>query len=391
MLSCAAVADPAAALRSRLTGFVGFLRVNRFGVGGGDALAVLETAERVGVFDRDVMRWSLQALLCVRCDEWQRFDRLFDAYFLPPNRRRSWDALPNEREPDLRLADAVPEDGGDASKTPGADRDVDDQGAQDERHGASREESQVPADFRTLDRGEDLVDIAALMRRFARRLKRIALRREVRSRRGRRLDLPGTIRRSVESGGTPIRVAWKNRRRIRPRLVLLLDVSRSMSAYSVFFLRLARALTAELSDVHCFVFHTRIVSVTDALADTDPKRAQDRLHILSEGWAGGTRIGESLDAFNRIHAPRLVHSRTAVIVVSDGYDSGEPERLAAALGAIARRARRVVWLNPLAGSPGFTPTARGMRAALPHLDLFASGADLASIERALPDIVAALS
>src|SRR6516225_3000620 len=160
----------------------------------------------------------------------------------------------------------------------------------------------------------------AAMRRFARRLMLIALRREVRSRRGRHLDLPGTIRRSVESGGTPMRVAWKSRRRIRPRLVLLLDVSRSMSAYSVFFLRLARALTAELSDVHCFVFHTRIVSVSDALADTDPKRAQDRLHVLSAGWAGGTRIGESLEAFNRVHAPRLVHSRTAVIVVSDGYD-----------------------------------------------------------------------
>jgi uncharacterized protein with von Willebrand factor type A (vWA) domain len=390
MLSRAAGTDPAAALRARLTGFVGFLRANGFSVGGGDALAALETAERVGVFDRDVLRWSLQALLCARCDEWQRFDRLFDAYFLPPNRRESWDALAHERGLDLRSASAVLEESDDAS-TPGAgDRGVDD-GAADERHGASREESRATVGSDALERSDDLVEIAALMRRLARRLKRIALRREVRARRGRRLDLPGTIRRSVESGGTPVRVAWKNRRRIRPRLVLLLDVSRSMSAYSVFFLRLARALTAELSDVHCFVFHTRIVGVSDALADTDPKRAQDRLHVLSAGWAGGTRIGESLETFNRVHAPRLVHSRTAVIIASDGYDSGEPEVLADALSAIARRARRVVWLNPLAGSPGFTPTARGMRAALPHLDLFASGADLASIERVLPEIVATLS
>ncbi len=390
MLNRAAPADPAAQLRSRLTGFVGFLRANGFGVGGGDALAALETAERVGVFDRDVLRWSLQALLCARCDEWQRFDRLFDAYFLPPNRRRSWDASPFEHVPDPRSAGAEPGDSDDARPMRSADSGVDD-GAQDDRHGASREESRAALEFRALDQGGDPVDIAALMRRFARRMKRIALRREVRSRRGRRLDLPGTIRRSVESGGTPVRFAWKNRRRIRPRLVLLLDVSRSMSAYSVFFLRLARALTVELADVNCFVFHTRIVSVTDALADTDPKRAQDRLHVLSEGWAGGTRIGESLEAFHRIHAPRLVHSRTAVIVVSDGYDSGEPDVHAAALGAIARRARRVVWINPLVGTPGFTPTARGMRAALPHLDLFVSGADLASIERALPEIVAALS
>jgi uncharacterized protein with von Willebrand factor type A (vWA) domain len=390
MLSRAAPADPATQLRSRLTGFVGFLRANGFGAGGGDALDALETADRVGVFDRDVLCWSLRALLCTRCDEWQRFDRLFDAYFLPPNRRRSWDASPFERGPDLRSASAEPDDCGDPQPVRSAERGVDD-AAQDDRHGASREESQAALEARALDQGGDLIAVTALMRRFARRLKRIALRREARSRRGRRLDLPGTIRRSVESGGTPVRLAWKSRRRIRPRLVLLLDVSRSMSAYSVFFLRLARALTAELADVHCFVFHTRIVSVTDALADTDPKRAQDRLHVLSEGWAGGTRIGESLEAFNRVHAPRLVHSRTAVIVVSDGYDSGEPDVLADALRAIARRARRVIWLNPLAGSPGFTPTARGMRAALPHLDLFASGADLASIERALPEIVAALS
>ena len=195
----------------------------------------------------------------------------------------------------------------------------------------------------------------------------------------------------MESGGTPIRFAWKNRRRIRPRVVLLIDVSRSMSPYSVFYLRLARALTAELSDVHCFIFHTRVVSVSDALRDPDPKRAQDRLHILSAGWAGGTRIGESFAEFNRLHAPRLVHSRTAVVVVSDGYDSGEPENLGEALRALARRARRIVWLNPLAGSPGFAPVSRGIRAALPHLDLFAPGADLASIERVLPGIVATLS
>jgi uncharacterized protein with von Willebrand factor type A (vWA) domain len=390
MLSRAAFADPAAHLRSRLTGFVGLLRANGFGVGGADALAVLETADRVGVFDCDVLRWSLQALLCARCDEWQRFDRLFDAYFMPPNRRAAWADPPGDRGPELRSVGAAGGDDGNRRAMRNMECGGGD-GAQDDRHGASREESQGSLEAGAFDQGGDQIDVAALMRRFARRLKRIALRREARARRGFRLDLPGTIRRSVGSGGTPVRLAWRNRRRVRPRLVLLLDVSRSMSAHSVFFLRLARALTAELADVHCFVFHTRIVSVSDALADTDPKRAQDRLHVLSEGWAGGTRIGESLEAFNRVHAPRLLHSRTAVIVVSDGYDSGEPEVLAAALGTIARRARRVVWLNPLAGSPGFTPSARGMRAALPHLDLFASGADLASIERALPDIVAALS
>jgi uncharacterized protein with von Willebrand factor type A (vWA) domain len=177
---------------------------------------------------------------------------------------------------------------------------------------------------------------------------------------------------------------------VRPRLVLLLDVSRSMSRYSFFYLRLARALCHELADVHCFIFHTRLTGVSEALRDPDPWRSQERLHLLAAGWGGGTRIGESVQSFNREHAPRLVHSRTAVIVVSDGYDTGEPALLGEALGDLRRRARRLVWLNPLLRQPEFTPASGGMQAALPHLDLFAPGADLASIEHMLPKLIEAL-
>jgi uncharacterized protein with von Willebrand factor type A (vWA) domain len=192
------------------------------------------------------------------------------------------------------------------------------------------------------------------------------------------------------SGGTPLQLAWKEHRRVRPRLVLLLDVSRSMSLYSFFYLRLARALCGELADVHCFIFHTRITSVGEALADPDGWRAQERLHLLAAGWAGGTRIGECLRDFSREHAGRLVHSRTAVIIVSDGYDTGDPELLVQALATLRRRARRIVWLNPLLNQPGFTPDGLAMREAIPHLDLFAPGADLAGIERVLSQVAEAL-
>ena len=187
-------------------------------------------------------------------------------------------------------------------------------------------------------------------------------------------------------------LAWKHRRRVRPRLVLLLDVSRSMSLYSFFYLRLARALCAELADVHCFIFHTRITGVSDALRDPNPKQAQDRLHILSSGWAGGTRIGESLAGFNRDHAARLVHSRTAVIIVSDGYDTGEPEVLAKALGD-ARAARAAHRLAQSAARHGRDSRRRvaACRRRCRISTCFAPGADLASIERALPKILDALS
>jgi uncharacterized protein with von Willebrand factor type A (vWA) domain len=365
---------------ARLSGFPAFLRANGFDVGGGDAVQVLKTAQQVGVLDRDILRWSLQALLCGRADEWQRFDELFDAWFLPANR---WQH-PERRDKEGIAPSGKQQEGASEDETAGvAD-------SERPRIAASREEVLSSADFRALTEREHALDIEALMRRFARQLKHIRLRREARARRGRRLDLPATIRRSVASGGTPFHLQWRDRRRVRPRLVLLIDVSRSMALYSFFYLRLARALSAELTDIQSFIFHTRITGVSQALHDPDPWRAQERLHLIAQGWAGGTRIGESIAQFNREHAPRIVHSRTAIVIISDGYDTGDPEQLSRALAQLARRARRIVWLNPLCNRPGFAPVSQGMQAALPHLDLLAPGADLNSIKAVLPNIIEAL-
>jgi uncharacterized protein with von Willebrand factor type A (vWA) domain len=364
----------------RLAGFAGFLRANGFAVGGGDAVEVLRTAGRVGVLDERVLRWSLQALLCSRSEEWRRFDELFEAWFL---RADAW----------RPAAGAETREHGTARAAAGAGTRSAYPAPEDGRrvvYAASDREVLRSADFRAITHREQLLALEALMRRFARRLKHVQLRREARARRGRRLDLPGTIRRSVASGGTPLQLAWRRQRRVRPRLVLLIDVSRSMAPYSFFYLRLARALTAELTDIRSFIFHTHLTAVSDALGEADPVRAQQRLQLIAQGWAGGTRIGASLAQFKREHAPRCVHSRTALIIVSDGYDTGEPRRLSAALAALRRRARRIVWLNPLCGQPDYMPVSEGMQAALPHLDLLASGANLASLEVSLPVILEAL-
>jgi uncharacterized protein with von Willebrand factor type A (vWA) domain len=370
----------------RVAGFPGFLRANGFAVGGADAVPTLQAAQLAGITEPHVLRWSLQALLCGRCDEWQRFDDLFDAWFLPPNR---W------QRPERRDRGALPPAAGlHPDRGTGRHEDSDDPDDHRDdarpRDAASRHETLSSADFRTLTEREHALDIEALMRRFARQLRPIKLRREASARHGRRLDLPATIRRSVSSGGTPFHLAWRDRRRVRPRLVLLIDVSRSMALYSFFYLRLARALGAELRDVHSFIFHTRITAVSQALHDPDPWRAQERLHLLAQGWGGGTRIGESLAQFNREHAARLIHARTAVIVMSDGYDTGDPSVLSGALSQLRRRARRVVWLNPLCDRPGYAPVCQGMQAALPHLDLLAPAANLASIRAVLPQLLQAL-
>jgi uncharacterized protein with von Willebrand factor type A (vWA) domain len=363
----------------RLAGFAGFLRGNGFAAGGGDAVEVLRTGARVGVLDAHVLRWSLQALLCGRADEWRRFDELFDAWFMPAG---GWQSAVREGGSHAGVRPRL----GTAARSARSE----DRSGPPESHVASDRAVLGSTDFCTLTRREEVLEIEMLMRRFARHLKPLRLRRAARARRGRRLDLPGTIRRSVASGGTPLRLAWRNQRRVLPRLVLLIDVSRSMAPYSFFYLRLARALSAELADIRSFIFHTHLTAVSDALQDPDPLRAQRRLQVIAQGWAGGTRIGESLAQFNREHAPRCVHSRTALIILSDGYDTGEPRQLSTALAALRRRARRIVWLNPLCSQPDYSPVSAGMQAALPHLDLLAAGADLANLQRTLPRVLEAL-
>jgi uncharacterized protein with von Willebrand factor type A (vWA) domain len=373
-------------MRARLVSFGGFLRANGYGVGGAAAVDLLGVVAQGGILDRQVLRWTLKALLCGRADEWHRFDDLFEAWFRPPNRRMSVTGeIPGAASRDR---DATPAEDHTPQHAGGAG---DEHEAAAAHYTASRAEALGSTDFRELARSAHVRDVEALMRRFARRLKHVRLRREARFDHGRRLDMQSTIRRSVAQGGTPLRLAWKDYRRVRPRIVLLLDVSRSMSAYSFFYLRLARALCGELTDTHCFLFHTRITGIDEALRDPDPWRSQERLHVLAVGWGGGTRIGECLRDFNGAAGARLVHSRTAVIIVSDGYDTGEPEILAEALATLQRRSRRLVWLNPLLAQRSYTPESRAMRAAIPYLDLLAPGADLAGIARVLPQIIEALA
>ena len=266
-------------LLTRIAGFAAFLHANGYGVGGADSVRIVEAASQTGLLNQPILRWSLKSLLCNRYEEWQRFDALFDAYFLPPIRNVfvQSDVATGAQE----TINGQDDDGANEAATETEYGLVDDTEAA--RHGASREENLASTDFSELNQADQARKVEALMRRFARRMKHLKLRREVRSQRGRRLDLQSTIRQSVASGGTPLRLAWKTRRRVRPRLVLLLDVSRSMNAYSFFYLRLARALCNELADVHCFIFHTRITSVGEALRDPDPWRAA---HIQQKHWIG---------------------------------------------------------------------------------------------------------
>src|SRR5579864_8419222 len=382
-----------AALVARYTGFAQWLRANDFHVTSSDVAASMEVAERMGQLDYVLLRWSLRSLLCSRAEEWRRFDALFDAYFMRPNRRKLVETRAGGAgriEPDTTAGDNRDDSEGQPLSLAGRGGEPASASGHAAGQGASAETSLAHADFRHLNQPDELFAIDDAIRRFARRLQGIQIRREARASAGRVIDMAWTIRRSISRGGQPLDLAWRRKRRLRPRIVLLLDVSRSMSLYSFFYLRLARVLSARVSDVHCFIFHTRLVGIDQALNDPDPWRSQERLQLLSAGWAGGTRIGDSLAEFNQQHAARLLHSRTAVVVVSDGYDAGDPASLQQALAKIRRRCRCLVWLNPLASRPDFTPASVGMQAAMPYVDLLAGARDLASLERVLPQVLSVL-
>ena len=371
--------------RRRLAGFARTLRDNGFKVGlaeTGDALAILAAPLAARPSS---LKPALRSLFCATHSDWERFDEIFDAYWqgrgVRQARTLAGSALEN-RVPARQLKDVGPRAG-----TPGlpdhVERRNDDGDNSDDgrgkREGASRFENLASADLRHIIDPADIAQAHALAARLARVMRSRLVRRERIHRRGRRLDLRRTIHRNVSHGGTPVDLAWR-RRKIKPlRLVFLLDASGSMSLYTAFFVRFLHGVVDAFREAEAFVFHTRLAHVSASLRDRDVTRAVDRLSLMAQGIGGGTRIGESIATFNRWHARRVINSRTAVMIVSDGYDTGEPELLGEEMRRLRRRCRRIIWLNPLIAWRDYSPQARGMQAALPYVDLFAPAHNLESL------------
>jgi uncharacterized protein len=372
-----------APMRRRLAGFAHTLRDNGFRIGlaeTGDALSVLASP---AALKPTSLKPALRALFCVTHSDWERFDDIFDAYWRGEGMRQRQvlsGAAGTQHGRARRLAEAhVPHE---ALGQPQRRHDGDGESAaqgRGRREGASRAEVLSTTDLRHIADPDEIAATHALAARLARTMRARLVRRERIRRRGRRLDLRRTIHRNVSHGGTLIDLAWR-RRKIKPlRLVVLLDASGSMSLYTAFFVRFLHGVVDSFREAEAFVFHTRLAHVSPSLRDRDVTRAVDKLALMAQGIGGGTRIGESLATFNRWHARRVINSRTAVMIVSDGYDTGEPEQLGEEMARLRRRCRRIIWLNPLIGWRDYSPQARGMQAALPYVDLFAPAHNLQSL------------
>jgi uncharacterized protein len=382
----AASADPqgvGAQMRRQLAGFTRTLRTHGFRVGLAETRDALRILASPMAARPQLLAAAWRALFCATHSDWERFDAIFNAFWRGRSRwvagRLTTRPRSEAAAPTSRHAPGAPPTGLARAITPAPAAEAEGTSGRAQREGASRAERLSTVDLRHIVDQQELAEAHALAERLARRMRARLVRRRQSQRRGARIDLRRTIHRSISHGGTPLDLVWHRRKEKPLRLVILLDASGSMSLYTSFFVRFLHGVVDTFREAEAFIFHTRLAHVSQSLRDRDPSRAVERLALMAQGIGGGTRIGESLATFNRWHAARVVHSRTAIMIVSDGYDTGAPERLAAEMAQLRRRCRRIIWLNPLIGWEGYRPQARGMQAALPFVDLFAPAHNLASL------------
>jgi uncharacterized protein with von Willebrand factor type A (vWA) domain len=371
----------------KLAAFLKTLRDSGYAVGlqeGQDAAALMTEGyvRRPGL-----LRSAFKHLFSARKSDWEKFDGIFDGFWLGKrvrSRSITTGSAKAANNPSLKsLPNSRPEQaaGGETAidQVPSADGADSDRSGEGRMEGASRADNLAEIDFRKMADPEQIEEAHAAAARLAQTMRTRLTRRDLARRRGTRLDLRRTIHSNISHGGVPISLVKRQRKEKPLRLVMLLDASGSMSMYTGVFLRFIHGVLDEFREAEAFLFHTRLAHVSDAMKEKDAARALDRLSIMAQGAGGGTRIGESLQTFNRWHAARVIHSRTVVMIVSDGYETGDAALLGREMAALGRRCRRIVWLNPMMAWQGYAPEAAGIKAALPHIDLYAPANTLKSL------------
>jgi uncharacterized protein with von Willebrand factor type A (vWA) domain len=256
---------------------------------------------------------------------------------------------------------------------------------------ASDEELLAHKHFDALDPRE-LADLYRLMARLQVATPTRHTRRTRRDAHGRRIDLRRTLRGSLRTGGDPLRLRRRRRRVVRRRIVMLCDISGSMEPYARAYLQFLTCAAGSgrtgSEGSEAFAFATRLTRLTRALRSRNPERAIQRAAEVAPDWASGTRIGDALKTFNDRHGRRGLARGAVIVVLSDGWERGDPELVGREMQRLARLAYRIVWVNPRAAAVGFEPRAGGMAAALPHCDAFVSGHNLHALNEVIDAIAA---
>jgi uncharacterized protein len=356
-----------------LVRFAGELRGAGLAVGSGDVLLYCSALSRLDPSDLADLYWGGRTTLVIRHDDIARYDEVFRRFFLGADSPDQELTLMLRASAEAQGALALP------STEPGEEAREEDDAV------LGLMASDVDA-LKHKSFGACTPEELAALRRIMARIRLAPPRRRTRrtvpaGSSGLRPDPRRTVRESMRMHGEPARLYWRRRKvRLRP-LVLILDISGSMADYSRSLLQFAHSAKRSAGRVEVFCFGTRLTRVTGAMECRRPDEALERAARAAFDWDGGTRIGDSLDAFVRGWARRGLCRGGIVVICSDGLDRGDPAVLAAAMERLARLSHRVVWLNPhKRDDPAFRPSTLGMMIAAPHIDLLLSGHDLASLE-----------
>jgi uncharacterized protein len=362
------VAEPRHAVVRHVTVFGRVLREGGLEVGPGRIADALRGLDAVDLRRQDDVYWTLRQTLVSRLEDLELFDRAFDAWFL-----RAPAARP------LRDLERPPRREGQRRKggVPGPGPEVD--GGELELGAFSEDELLRTRDFASMT-PEEFSRARSLIRAIALDRPRRRTHRLRADRRGNVLDIRALVRASLATGGDPVHRSYRSRTTAPRKLVLLLDVSGSMEAYSRALLLYLHAARGSGRGVETFAFGTRLTRLTSELATRDPDAALAAAARRVLDWSGGTRIGDSLKAFNDEWGRRALTRGAVVVILSDGCERGDTSRTAVEMARLARQAFAVVWVNPLKGHPDYEPLTGGMSAALPYVDRLLSGHDVASLE-----------
>jgi len=337
--------------------FVALLRAHQFIVGIAEQQAMVRAALALAPEQSRRIAASWRAIVCHDARDWARWPELFARFWQPTplgtthvsgqiRARRSLPQLVRSLHESMVPGAAR---GAPADSAPQGHHAVNDTAdAPHAQAGASRTEALEERSFLQW-LPQDLAQLDRLAERIAERLRRRLTRRWHDAASGHRLDLRRTLRASLTTGGLPLNPVWRRARRARPRLFLLVDVSRSMQIHAQLFLRIARALI-RAADARAFVFHTRLTEVTPLLTH-DSATVQEKVNAVTAGFGGGTRIASAVDDFCTVHARAQLNRAARVWLFSDGFDADPPQALAAALTTLRAKGARIAWIHPCATLP----------------------------------------
>ena len=372
-------------LSANIVQFCRYLRTKDYRIGPEEEADALRSLAYIPIGEQETFRLALKSLLARSRMQQEQFDEHFDRYW--KELEKAVDAKTEEKP--QGWSNRAPNKKSKQESFQALKSWLYGDGKENEEEGAiasySSQEVITKKDFSAMT-DEEMRLVMRMLQQIARSISRKKSRLNKASKLTRRLDLKRTMQFNLRRGGSIHKFLFSQKKDKKLRLVLLCDVSKSMDLYSRFLIHFIYAFQNANDRIDTFVFSTALHKVSEFLKEYKFERAFEIISDRIPHWSGGTKIGQCLSSFIDQHAHGLLDRKTIVIILSDGWDTGEPEVLEAAMRHLQKAAGRVIWLNPLAGSPGYQAEATGMKTALPYLDVFAGAHNVESLRKIAPEL-----